>query len=278
MIKYHRIHSYWTDKDVKYLSDHNIKIETGYDSFDLPEDNKYLILKNDNFGRNKNEIISKKLIISDSIIGIIFSTEELKKASNYVLTGFGKPLGFPLPRDSYMDKVYENYCKSCHIRENQNTPFQIATPRLSKKQVNFSLNWVFDAMFFKKEFFLEVLKPLGLKSINVILNKTGKVSEDIVQLDIPVAKSKLLIDGTAYDTEKACSACGIKKYSQQTLDIFPKFERDFDFLICKTQEFFGERETEMAYRRIIISKEFCDVLLGNKVIRFNSFNLIPMES
>ncbi|MDY7394919.1 hypothetical protein UMM65_06680 [Aureibaculum sp. 2210JD6-5] len=277
MTKLYYFYAKWRKKDVSFFSNLGIDIEQGYYSFTIEEGDVYDKIIKYYFRKDLFNVVKPKEF-STFLARVDFTKEELNASRLYALTNFGAPTGFPLPKDSFMDKVYESYCKPCHIYKNQINPFQIATPKLSKKQVNFSLNWVFDAMFFKKEFFLEVLKPLGLNSINVILNKTGKVSEDIVQLDIPVAKSKLLIDGTAYDTEKACSACGIKKYSQQTLDIFPKFERDFDFLICKTQEFFGESDTQSAFKRVVISKKLCIILIKYNLIEFNSRNLIPMES
>ncbi len=58
----------------------------------------------------------------------------------------------------------------------------------------------------------------------------------------------------------------------------PSFKTDFDFLICKTQEFFGETETHQAMKRIIISKEFCNILVKHKVINYNTNEIYPMTN
>jgi len=283
MIKYRRIHSTWTKKEALFLSKYNIKVTEGYDSFDIEEQNLYRELKKKNFGKINSLFSQNKNIVSDTILGCEFSIDELDSANYFVLLNFGKPKGYPLPTTGdifgYLDVTREKYCKHCAIYVNQPNPFRIKSePKWAKNQVNFSLNWIFDEMFFKKEFFQEVLQPLGLKSRNVNINTSEKIAKTVVQLVIPEAKSKLLIDNTIYNTEKPCENCGYKKYSQQILDFFPPFEKKFDFLICKTQESFGETGTQMAYRRIIISKKFCEILANHKIIKYNTFNIFPLKN
>ncbi|UII79688.1 hypothetical protein [Flagellimonas sp. CMM7] len=61
-------------------------------------------------------------------------------------------------------------------------------------------------------------------------------------------------------------------YVLRRFDFFPPFERDFQFTICRTQEeFVGGR------RQIIISKDFCNLLVNNGIIKYDSNNLIPIK-
>ena len=144
---------------------------------------------------------------------------------------------------------------------------------MEKKQLGFSLEWEFEFIFFKKEFFQEVLAPLGLQSMEVLNYKTGKVLEDTVQLIVLIAKSKLLLENSAYDIHPLTETGGFKQYVLQTLDFFPPFENEFDFHICYSQE-----ELLRGHRKIIISKEFCKLLVKHKIIKYNTWNLTPLKN
>ncbi len=278
MKRYRRIHNKWKKREVKFLSKYEINIEEGYDSFDIEEDEKYVELKKENFGIQKS-LFNKKNYLYDSIIGVKFSKEELDASEYYALNNLGSPKGYPQPKVGYEKNTYRGVCDKCGVYKEQISPFRIKNePKFGKNQVHFSLNWIFDETFIKKDFFQEVLAPLGLKSKDVLIHKTGKPSETVVQLDIPTAKSRLLLDESPYDTQKPCTVCGTKKYDQRNLDFIPPFANDFDFIICKTQESFGETETHQANRRVIISKEFCELLVNHKVIKYNTYNLTPFKS
>ncbi|WP_024771767.1 hypothetical protein [Aquimarina macrocephali] len=283
MKKKHSIFANWRSKDVAYLASLGIKIEEGYYTFLIEEGFVYdKIMKH--YTRNKLAFIdnvtpkefSSKYAVAE------FSKKELDDSQYYVLCNLGKPKGFPLPKNNFGEVIkgtYENYCKACYANKKQVASFKIEKePKWSNNQVNFSLNWIFDEMFFKKDFFQEVLQPLGLNSREVLIGKTGKTSDSVVQLIIPEAKSPLLIDETLYDINLPCEICKTKKYTQQILDFMPPFKENFDFLICKTQESFGETETFQAMRRIIISKKFCDILLKHKIIKYNTNQIYPVSN
>lgn len=91
---------------------------------------------------------------------------------------------------------------------------------------------VFEFVFLKKEFYEDILAPLGLKSMEVLDYNTKKPLKYFVQLVIPTAKSKLLLEKSAYDIHPLEETGGYKQYALQTLDFFPPFENDFDFHIC----------------------------------------------
>ena len=124
----------------------------------------------------------------------------------------------------------------------------------------------------------------GIGKKEVLIGIKQRVSEDFVQLDIPVSKSKLhfgssyygktfLLDGKGgiSDQPKACSACGKCLYVNQTLDFFPSFEENFEFDILMTQEWFGW------YRRIVASRPFVDWLAEHRWITFDNNDLVPVR-
>ncbi|MBQ4821509.1 hypothetical protein [Aquimarina sp. MMG016] len=277
MIKKHHIFAKWRKQDVEYLKNFGINIRDNYDSFLIPENEIYFKII-DHF---TSKSLFKKQPPEFSFIHSLseFSKEELDKADRYILNNIGKPKGYPQPKNGYKEKSYSKLCSKCCTYNSQISLFRIKNePKWGKNQVHFSLNWIFDETFIKKDFFQEVFAPLGLKSRDVLIHNTGKPAETVLQLVIPEAESDLQLDGSTYDTQKFCPVCGIKKYDQRNLDFMPPFRKDFDFMICKTKESFGETETHQANRKIIISKEFCNLLVKHEIIKYNTYDLLPVRS
>ncbi|TSE11286.1 hypothetical protein [Aquimarina algiphila] len=282
MIKKHSIFANWRKKDVDFLANLGITIEEGYFSFLIEEGSVYNeIIKH--YTENKGFFVNRTPKEFSSKFAVVeFSMEELDNSKYFVLQNIGKPKGYPFPKNNFdkmTEETYTNYCKKCESNRQQKAPFKIEKePKLSKNQVNFSFHTIFDEMFFNIDFFQEVLKPLGLKSKEVLIGNTGVPSKNVVQLIIPEAESSLLLDNSVYDINTSCEICDTKKYTQQILGFMPSFKTDFDFLICKTKEFFGETETRQAMRRIIISKEFCDILVKHKIIHYNTNEIYPITN
>ena len=270
MIKYYSFFAKWRKKDVEFLNSLGLNktIKENYDGFWVEEDDRYYKIiehyskKDSLFNKTKPQEYKSRHT------GCFFSKEEIDSARYCILTRVGDPKGYPQPKDTYQEEVFNfGDCSHTRINKIQVAPFRIKKPRWAKGQVNFSLNWEWDFMFFKKDFYQEVLAPLGLQSKEVLQHSTGQPLEDTIQLDIPVAKSKILIEGSAYDIYEP--RCGKKQYARQTLDFFPPFEKEFNFHICYTQE-----EFDGGFKMIIASKELCELLIKHKVIKFayKSFN------
>ena len=278
MIKKFLFYATWRKKDVEFFKSLDITVEEGCGHFLLEENERYFKVK---------EYLSRKGIFNKPPADLFtiqspseFSKEELDASSYYILNNMGYPKGYPQPEVTYKQETYNDGCARCGIDYKQISSFRIKSEPnwTGKTKLNFSLNWIFDETFIKKDFFQEVFEPLGLKSREVIIHKTGKPAETAVQLIIPEAKSKLELEGSSYDTQSHCPVCGIKKYDQRNLDFMPRFKEDFDFIICKTQEVFGETNTHRARRKIIINKDFCKLLVNKGLIKYNSNDLIPMLS
>ncbi|UII77766.1 hypothetical protein LV716_08355 [Flagellimonas sp. HMM57] len=268
----------WRNKDIDFLRSLpgiNKDIEVGYDSFTV-EENSDTHLRIVDFYSKKKLVLgnSKPKNFISTPATAIFTKEELSTAKNYLLLFTGESKGSPQPAESYLENTYDFKCKvvGCWEGRKQKALFRIPNIKWKKGQVNFTL-LEHDVMFFKKDFYQEVLSPLGLAFKEVIDHKTGKISSDIIQLDIPEAKSKLLIEDTAYDIEEPCGVCGVKQFTMRTLDFLPPFEEKFEFYICRTQEQFGG-----GMRRIIITKQFSDLLVKHKIIRYDNDNLVPVRN
>lgn len=273
MIKCFSFFAKWRKKDIDFLNSLGLNktIKEGHDGFWVEEDDRYgKIIE---YYSKKDSIFTKAKPDNYKVYhsGCIFSKEDLDNAKYYILGSTGIPKGYPEPKDTYRREVFSfDECNSIRINKTQIAPFRIERPKWGKNQVNFSLNWEWDFMFFKKDFYQEVLAPLGLKAKEVLDYNTGKPLEDTIQLDISLAESKIFIENSAYDTYD--SRCGKKQYSRKTLDFFPPFEKEFNFHICYTQE-----EFDGGFKRVIVTKEFSKILLKYKLINYNTYHLIPMQ-
>lgn len=286
MKKFYNVFADWRQKDVRFINtlDINKKIELGYDHFGIEEGRDYQILveyyskKDPLFGKTK----PKEFSIRHATC--IFSKEDLDNAKYYAISSislndtpesrFPQPIkNFAFVPEVFNGNIYKIFDEYEIFNKKQKAPFKIKKPKWKKKEVCFDLGICCEYTLFKKEFYQEVLAPLGLQSMKVLNYKTGKPLEDTVQLVIPIAKSKLLLEGSAYDIEDKRETRGYKQYALQTLDFFPPFEKDFDFHICYSQEYFGRGQ-----QRIIISKEFCNLLVKYNIIEYSTNQLTPLKN
>lgn len=276
----------WRKKDVDFINTLEVsnKIEIGADSFSIEEGADYFNLldyysKKESLFRN---IKPKEFRIQHA--NCMFSKEDLDNAKYYAISSippYETPSNrYPQPnkKRDYIPEVFSGdiYKHSIYYYVNckkQIAPFKIKKPKWKKNEVCFNLGLESEYTVFKKEFYQEVLAPLGLQSMDVLDYKTGEPLKDAVQLIIPTAKSKLLIENSAYDIINKKETRGYKQYALQTLDFFPPFEKEFEFHICYSQEYFGG-----GIQRIIISKEFCDLLVKHKIIEYSTHHLTPLKS
>lgn len=285
MIKHYSLFAKWRKKDIEFLNNLNLErtIEEGYFGFRIEEGNVYEKIK-DYFSKKDSLFsITKPPEFSINFAVVTFSKEELDNAKYFALSQIGGESGtskWPQPyktEPDYQKQVFKfdgfkNGKVFSMTNKSQISPFRIKKPKWGKDQKCFNLGLEYEYVCFKKEFFQEVLTPLGLKSMEVINHTTGKVLEDTVQLIIPTAKSKLLLENSAYDIHPSSETGGYKQYAVQTLDFFPDFQKDFDFYICHSQEDFY-----IGHKKIIISKEFCDLLINYKIVPYNTWNLTPLK-
>jgi len=285
MIKCYSFLAKWRKKDVEFLNSLKLSktIEEGFDGFWIEEDDRYEKImnyyskKDSFFSKNRPSEFSVELAFTK------FSKEELDNSKYFALQligGESNESRYPQPwkNEEYHTQVFQSNrfkMDKAHAMPNkkQIAPFQIKKVKWKKDEICFNLGLEYEYTLFKKEFFQEVLAPLGLHAMEVLDYKTGKPLEDTVQLIIPTAKSKLLLENSAYDIHPKEETVGYKQYAVQTLDFFPPFEKEFDFHICYSQEDFY-----IGHKKIIISKEFCDILVEHNIINYDTWNLTPLRN
>jgi hypothetical protein len=273
MIKHYSFFANWRKKDVDFFNslDPSINIKEGYFGFKVQNETIYKKIiehysqEDSFFSKNKPKDYSC------TFATVSFTKKELDAANYFELIEIGDSFGNPQP-ENYKNKIFKYNCGKCFNNKTQIDAFRLSKTKIKNNQINFAFHVEPDFMFFKKDFYQEVLKPLGLQCRELIIHENNKISDNFIQLIIPEAKSNLLINGTTYDKRNECQKCGRVQYSNLTQDFFPAFEKDFDFHICKTQEeFLGGN------KRIIISKEFCKLLLKYKLIKYNTWQITPLE-
>lgn len=286
MKKVYYVFAEWRKRDIDFINNLEIsnKISIGADSFSIKEGEDF---DKFTFHYSKKDTLLAKTKPKEfkvKLAGCNFSKEDLDNAKYFAISSMPPyethSSRYPQPntKRDYIPEVFSGdiYKHGVYYFVNnkkQIAPFKIKKTSWRKNEICFNLGLESEYTVFKKDFFLEVLEPLGLKSMEVLDYKTNLPLEDAVQLIIPTAKSKLLLENSAYDIIPEEETRGHKQYAVQTLDFFPPFEEEFDFNICYTQEYFGG-----GIQRIIISKEFCDLLIKYNIIEYSTNHLTPLKN
>lgn len=234
----HNIFLSWDKDQVKILWQFGVKAELGYFSFWLEENETYWQLKPyfDKWGVQET-IISK------------FSDEEKDAAKQLV---FLSPWanGYPMPDNDggYRKATYDDsdYCNTCGRGLKQKEPFRLKkAPNWSGHKKMFSLNWIFDEFFVRKDVYESLFKPIGIKSEKVLLYKKETVIDDTVQLIIPEMETSLTLEGYPF---LICKDCNRKRYDLINKGFFPSFKDDVkDIKILKSKEWFGSGASARKY-------------------------------
>ena len=208
--------------------------------------------------------------VSDTVVSV-FSDEELNNTHRLVINGIWAN-GYPMPDgdNGYKKTTYDDseYCKACGIYLKQKEPFRLKkAPNWSGNKKMFSLNWVFDELFVRKDFYESLFRGIGVKSERVSLYKKETVIEDTVQLVIPETEIALNLEGYSFEV---CKDCGRKRYDLINKDFFPSFKEDVgDIQIFKSKEWFGTGANARKY--IFVSQALRKELLKLKI----NANYIP---
>ena len=188
---------------------------------------------------------------------------------------------------AYLRYAYGEICNSCNNipKGEQIKPLTLAKePKLSKKYIWGSFHGVSGCLFTDKSRYKLLMDKWALKSIDLLIGSKQKVSDNFVQIDIPISNSPLCfgesnfgntfkLDGSGQisDSKIICEECRRSLHTNQLLDYFPSFEIQQKFDIVFTQEWFGW------YRRLVINKDFAKWLNENKFITYDSDYLVPIK-
>lgn len=259
----HTIFSDWNDIQVTILENFAIKVSEGFSSFTIEENETYLKLKP----------YLDKWNVSDIVVSSFSLDEENQASRLVVLSPWAN--GYPMPDNDngYKKTTYtdSDYCNTCGVRLVQKEPFRLKkVPNWTGHKKMFSLNWIYDELFVRKDFYEDLFKPIGIKGEKVLLYKKETVIEDTVQLIIPETEVSLNLEGYPFEI---CKDCGYKRYNLINKGFFPSFKEDVgDMQIFKSKEWFGTGASARKYIFVsqALRKEFLKLKIGA--------NYIPCES
>jgi hypothetical protein len=248
--------AFWADKQreelVNKLRSFNINVEPNkFQSIEFYDDDK-------NFRAIKALFDLHKINLDNYSI---YTDEECLNAKILGMVGDWH-YGYPQPEDGYKEICFDlkNYCSECGIGAQQINPFRIKNePNWGRRQV-FQLNWIFDEFFMKPEIYDKIFRPLFIDHWEVIINKKNIPAKTVVQLNIPIVGSELIMEGHRFDI---CSICKRKKYSPIKVGGYPQLRSKTNLPIFKSQEFFGSGAR--AFRGIFVKNNLYKELIKNKI-------------
>jgi len=250
----HIVHNNWTAEQVGILSSFGIRVDLGYDRFDIEEGFEYEKL---------NKYLDKWKV--EKSIGTIYEKKDIDESDLLVYVSSWLN-GYPQPEDvkDYLGLTYntDNYCSVCGIGAFQKEPFRIKKePKWGEKKM-FELNWVFDEVFVRKDIYQSIFQKIGIDYFPVILHKKETIIENTVQLKLPSIENSLLLENQPH---VICKKCKRKKYSPHIKGYFPSFKKPVinTSKIFKSIEYFGS-STE-AHNKIFITKELYQKLKEVKI-------------
>lgn len=254
----HHIGASWDLPRVQLLGRYGITVTEGVFS--------YIKLDEETYQTVKDEIMSPHIMYAKLAE---FTKKELDDAKWVALTGL-RQVGYPQPEGTfdYLNDVYETSasCRVCGIIEgSQKSPFRIKTNNV--KFDAFQLGWTFDEIFAKRELYDNLFSKFGIGFWSVLIHKTGKESEKIVQLRLTKCDWKLDMTGIGFE---ACPICKRKKYLRQLTDFLPPFPRKPEMEVFHGQEYFGSGGS--AFHLIYMSQSIRQELIRRKIAKWYQFD------
>ncbi len=268
MIRRRFISGDWTSKEVQSLQKLGIKVSIGYSNFIIEEGETY--------NRLERLLKNHRGKLTNIYTSSVFTVKEINDSDYLSIILANK--GYPQPQqniESYREKTFEINCSSCGYKDKQITSFRIKDePKWKKNEVLFSLYWEYDSVFVKKEFYEKIFRPLNIDHRDVLIHKSGKVAETVVQLIPPISPSSLLMKDSWYSKHaETTNCCNRIRYTSTIGDFLPSFEFNPNISICLTQEIFGSEGN--TFRKIIVNKKIFNLLVERETI--NKLTSAPLS-
>lgn len=262
----------WRKRDVQFLNSLDLSktIEEGSCSFSVEEGDSYHKIMEHFTKENGLFSKTKPNDFYTTVANVSFSNEELESAQSYTTTlGRGKLEPFWDDSAQWKAELFGGQCDQCgQPIGKQESPWVLKKDfKNLEKSPLVGFEGLGGFLFCGKELANKIQKEFGIGQIEVLIGKNRRVSEHLVQLDIPLATQKLKVNGNEFgqpfeDNKYVdCPVCFQQTYTNQTLDFFPPFEKDFKFDIVLTQEWFGW------FRRIVVSRRFMDFCFEYRLLK-----------
>ncbi|MDM7923542.1 MAG: hypothetical protein QUS14_14685, partial [Pyrinomonadaceae bacterium] len=252
----HSIGKHWEKDQVESLASLGFEVEEDVFSYISVEPEQFELIK---------EVVMRPNRIYS--VGAVFDKADLNGAEWLALTALGGT-AYPQPELSWeVGMVYDvsDRCKKCGLnRGRQRHPFRIRSDKTRLQA--FQLEWVYDEIFVQRPLYDEMFAPLGIGYWPVLIYRTGKESENVVQLDLP--ECDWSFDMTGLRTED-CTECGQRKCVVRPMDFLPPLNGEPPNQIFRGQEFFGSGA--QAVKRIYLSQEIRQELLTREITRWHQY-------
>ncbi len=175
--------------------------------------------------------------------------------------------GYPQPekQNGFLSATYDltDYCERCAIGLRQNAPFRFKSePKWGRRSI-LQLNWVFDEFFVTPDAWLAVFKRFGIRSREVLEQRSGSILQTVVQLDVrDMTPCNLDLHGYPSQT---CEVCGQRKYLPITRGAFPRLACEWlaGTHIAKSIEYFGAGAK--SYAEVIVTQELYRAILDARL-------------
>lgn len=265
----------WRAQDLKFLNalGLNKEIELGVDIFYVEEGEIYDRIV-EHYSRTGQ--LFKRIRPKDfdcELVGVTFSEKEIDLAKSCSLSlGIGKLEDLWADHGTWKTELYDGICPNCGrpIGE-QKRPWVLKKDfKQLDKHPFVGFEGLGGFVFCNKTVADLIQKEFGIGHMEVLIGQKRRISEHLVQLTIPLAPYDLNIEGNDFGTpyesnnEVLCATCGQRTFTNQILDFFPPFEKEFGFDIVLTREWFGW------YRRFVLSRRFLDFCFENKLTKKRS--------
>lgn len=188
----------------------------------------------------------------------LYTKDEILSSKYCVLlTNFG--CGYP--NEKPIDKTnVVHLCPQCHY--DRDLVHNIFVSKVSSRKLWGFSAWNYDTLFASRDLYSDIFLPLGIKCKPVV-SPSGKVFDNVVQLDIPVIEEDLDLPLQEYTI---CPQCGKKKYLSRNRYPFHPIHSTPLPNIYLSKEKYGEGWE--ASRKIFISTELATKLIENKALKY----------
>ncbi len=272
----------WNSYHVMILKKHGIHVKEGYDMFGIDEDEDYMKIIHQL--KSAQEFNNRRTVAK-------FSKEELLASPYYLCLSRGPELSFPVESGEdgkdYLRFAYGEICNTCLLpMGEQINPINLRSEKkLPKKYLFGSHHWLPRAIITDYERYQILENKYGFKSREIVIGKSKRISDKLVQVIIPESKDKLDFgnsyfgrtfkkDGTGQLSSELtlCPECKQPMFTNSILDYFPMFkDGKFEGEVVMTQEWFEY------FHHLVISKEFTKFLINYKMVKMDSQYLIPVK-
>ncbi|MEZ5308157.1 MAG: hypothetical protein R2684_13505 [Pyrinomonadaceae bacterium] len=238
----------WSEEQKSFLAKYGLQVAAGETSWVQ-------------FKESVHSSLKKETDTWDVMRGVrlSFTASELKSANFLAMTGLYSN-GYPMPDDDfgYVREVYGDNCPSCGIPGKQIGPFSIRRPKTKRKA--FTLEWVHDEIFVRREVYESQIRQLGVASREVLLYPSRGICEEFVQLDLSANLVDINTTGLKFEE---CPTCNERKYSPKLEDFLQPITQEPAFEIGRSVQYFGSGHG--SFRLNIFSQKAKQVFVENRL-------------